>query len=192
MALQVATNTQVASRFVLICDPSVQQSNAVEALRRYIETRDVSALVIPDDATWVEALPLDRRAVCVAEAQAHIARGAVEYGSAERVLRRHEAIVRAACVSISDLPQLKRDASGYPVERLWDLLPDAESVIVGIASHIEAVSTLGKARAPSSTGSRGPVPAIGSTPDATSAAPALTVTAVVPATSGQAESSGTV
>ena len=192
MALAIATNTQVSARFVLICDPSVQGSNEVEALRRYIETRDVSALVIPDDATWVEALPLDRRAVCVAEAQAHIARGAVEYGSAERVLRRHEAIVRACCVSLSDLPQLKRDASGYPVERLWELLPDAESVIVGIASHIEAVSTLGKAHAPSSIGSRGPVPAIGSTPDATSAAPALTVTAAASATSGQPESSGTV
>jgi hypothetical protein len=140
----------------------------------------------------VEALPLDRRAVCVAEAQAHISKGAAAFVSAERVLRRHEAIVRACCVSLSDLPQLKRDASGYPVERLWELLPDAESVIVGIAAHVEAVSTLGKARAPSSTGSRGPVPAIGSTPDATSAAPALTVTAAVPATSGQAESSGTV
>ena len=192
MGLVVLTNTQVASRFVLICDPSIQAANEVEALRRYIETRDPACLVIPDDSTWVEALPLDRRAVCVAEAQAHISKGAAAFVSAERVLRRHEAIVRACCVSLSDLPQLKRDASGYPVERLWELLPDAESVIVGIASHIEAVSTLGKAHAPSSTGSRGPVPAIGSTPDATSAAPALTVTAVVPATSGQAESSGTV
>ena len=192
MGLVVLTNTQVASRFVLICDPSIQAANEVEALRRYIETRDPACLVIPDDSTWVEALPLDRRAVCVAEAQAHISKGVAAFVSAERVLRRHEAIVRACCVSLSDLPQLKRDASGYPVERLWELLPDAESVIVGIASHIEAVSTLGKAHAPSSTGSRGPVPAIGSTPDATSAAPALTVTAVVPATSGQAESSGTV
>jgi len=192
MALAIATNTQVASRFVLICDPSVQQANAVEALRRYIETRDVSALVIPDDATWVEALPLDRRAVCVAEAQAHIARGAVEYGSAERVLRRHEAIVRAACVSISDLPQLQRDASGYPVERLWDLLPDAESVIVGIASHVEAVSTLPKAPAPSSIGSRGRGRASASAPGATSAAPVQTEIAAVSATSGQPESSGTV
>lgn len=192
MALQVATNTQVASRFVLICDPSVQKANAVEALRRYIETRDVSALVVPDDATWVEALPLDRRAVCVAEAQAHIARGAVEYGSAERVLRRHEAIVRAACVSISDLPQLQRDASGYPVERLWELLPDAESVIVGIASHVEAVSTLPKAPAPSSIGSRGRGRASASAPGATSAAPVQTEIAAVSATSGQPESSGTV
>ena len=192
MGLVVLTNTAVAARFVLICDPSIQAANEVEALRRYIETRDPACLVIPDDSTWVEALPLDRRAVCVAEAQAHISRGAAAFVSAERVLRRHEAIVRACCVSLSDLPQLKRDASGYPVERLWELLPDAESVIVGIASHIEAVSTLGKAHAPSSTGSRGPVPAIGSTPDATSAAPALTVTAVVPATSGQPESSGTV
>jgi len=192
MGLVVLTNTAVAARFVLICDPSVQQANEVEALRRYIETRDPACLVIPDDSTWVEALPLDRRAVCVAEAQAHISRGAAAFVSAERVLRRHEAIVRACCVSLSDLPQLKRDASGYPVERLWELLPDAESVIVGIASHIEAVSTLGKAHAPSSTGSRGPVPAIGSTPDATSAAPALTVTAVASATSGQPESSGTV
>jgi hypothetical protein len=192
MALQVSTNTQVSARFVLICDPSVQQANEVEALRRYIETRDVSALVIPDDATWVEALPLDRRAVCVAEAQAHIARGAVEYGSAERVLRRHEAIVRAACVSISDLPQLQRDASGYPVERLWELLPDAESVIVGIASHIEAVSTLPKAPAPSSTGSRGRGRASASAPGATSAAPVQTEIAAVSATSGQPESSGTV
>jgi hypothetical protein len=192
MGLVVLTNTAVAARFVLICDPSIQAANEVEALRRYIETRDPACLVIPDDSTWVEALPLDRRAVCVAEAQAHISKGAAAFVSAERVLRRHEAIVRACCVSLSDLPQLKRDASGYPVERLWDLLPDAESVIVGIASHIEAVSTLGKARAPSSTGSRGPVPAIGSTPDATSAAPALTVTAVASATSGQPESSGTV
>jgi len=192
MALQVSTNTQVSARFVLICDPSVQGSNEVEALRRYIETRDVSALVIPDDATWVEALPMDRRAVCVAEAQAHIARGAEEYGSAERVLRRHEAIVRAACVSISDLPQLKRDASGYPVERLWELLPDAESVIVGIASHVEAVSTLPKAPAPSSTGSRGRGRASASAPGATSAAPVQTEIAAVSATSGQPESSGTV
>ena len=192
MALAIATNTQVASRFVLICDPSVQQANAVEALRRYIETRDVSALVVPDDATWVEALPLDRRAVCVAEAQAHIARGAVEYGSAERVLRRHEAIVRAACVSISDLPQLQRDASGYPVERLWELLPDAESVIVGIASHVEAVSTLPKAPAPSSIGSRGRGRASASAPGATSAAPAQMEIAAASATSGQPESSETV
>jgi hypothetical protein len=140
----------------------------------------------------VEALPLDRRAVCVAEAQAHIARGAVEYGSAERVLRRHEAIVRAACVSISDLPQLKRDASGYPVERLWELLPDAESVIVGIASHVEAVSTLPKAPAPSSTGSRGRGRASASAPGATSAAPVQTEIAAASATSGQPESSGTV
>jgi hypothetical protein len=192
MGLVVLTNTAVAARFVLICDPSIQAANEVEALRRYIETRDPACLVIPDDSTWVEALPLDRRAVCVAEAQAHISRGAAAFVSAERVLRRHEAIVRACCVSLSDLPQLKRDASGYPVERLWELLPDAESVIVGIASHIEAVSTLGKAHAPSSIGLRGPVPAIGSTPDATSAAPALTVTAGASATSGQAESSGTV
>jgi hypothetical protein len=192
MGLTVLTNTAVAARFVLICDPSVQGSNEVEALRRYIETRDPACLVIPDDATWVEALPMDRRAVCVAEAQAHISKGAAAFVSAERVLRRHEAIVRACCVSLSDLPQLKRDASGYPVERLWELLPDAESVIVGIAAHVEAVSTLGKAHAPSSTGSRGPVPAIGSTPDDTSAAPALTVTAGASATSGQAESSGTV
>jgi hypothetical protein len=192
MALAIATNTQVSARFVLICDPSVQQANEVEALRRYIETRDVSALVIPDDATWVEALPLDRRAVCVAEAQAHIARGAVEYGSAERVLRRHEAIVRAACVSLSDLPQLQRDASGYPVERLWELLPDAESVIVGIASHVEAVSTLPKAPAPSSTGSRGRGRASASAPGATSAAPAQMEIAAASATSGQPESSGTV
>jgi hypothetical protein len=192
MGLTVLTNTAVSARFVLICDPSIQAANEVEALRRYIETRDPACLVIPDDSTWVEALPLDRRAVCVAEAQAHITKGAAAFVSAERVLRRHESIVRACCVSLSDLPQLKRDASGYPVERLWELLPDAESVIVGIASHIEAVSTLGKAPAPFSTGSRGPVPAVGSTPDATSAAPALTVTAVVPATSGQAESSGTV
>jgi|694.fasta_scaffold72494_3 hypothetical protein len=192
MGLVVLTNTAVAARFVLICDPSIQAANEVEALRRYIETRDPACLVIPDDSTWVEALPLDRRAVCVAEAQAHINKGAAAFVSAERVLRRHEAIVRACCVSLSDLPQLKRDASGYPVERLWELLPDAESVIVGIASHIEAVSTLGKAHAPSSTGSRGPVPAIGSTPDATSAAPALTVTAGASATSGQPESSGTV
>jgi hypothetical protein len=192
MGLVVLTNTAVAARFVLICDPSIQAANEVEALRRYIETRDPACLVIPDDSTWVEALPLDRRAVCVAEAQAHINKGAAAFVSAERVLRRHEAIVRACCVSLSDLPQLKRDASGYPVERLWELLPDAESVIVGIASHIEAVSTLGKAPAPSSTGSRGPVPAIGSTPDATSAAPALTVTAGGSATSGQPESSGTV
>jgi len=192
MALAIATNTQVSARFVLICDPSVQQANAVEALRRYIETRDVSALVIPDDATWVEALPLDRRAVCVAEAKAHIARGAVEYGSAERVLRRHEAIVRAACVSISDLPQLQRDASGYPVERLWDLLPDAESVIVGIASHVEAVSTLPKAPVPSSTGSRGRGRANVSAPGATSAAPAQMEIAAASATSGQPESSETV
>jgi len=192
MGLVVLTNTAVAARFVLICDPSIQAANEVEALRRYIETRDPACLVIPDDSTWVEALPLDRRAVCVAEAQAHINKGAAAFVSAERVLRRHEAIVRACCVSLSDLPQLKRDASGYPVERLWELLPDAESVIVGIASHIEAVSTLGKAHAPSSTGSRGPVPAIGSTPDATSAAPALTVTAAASATSGQPESSGTV
>jgi hypothetical protein len=192
MGLVVLTNTAVAARFVLICDPSIQAANEVEALRRYIETRDPACLVIPDDSTWVEALPLDRRAVCVAEAQAHITKGAAAFVSAERVLRRHEAIVRACCVSLSDLPQLKRDASGYPVERLWELLPDAESVIVGIASHIEAVSTLGKAHAPSSTGLRGPVPAIGSTPDATSAAPALTVTAGGSATSGQPESSGTV
>jgi hypothetical protein len=164
MGLVVLTNTAVAARFVLICDPSIQAANEVEALRRYIETRDPACLVIPDDSTWVEALPLDRRAVCVAEAQAHINKGAAAFVSAERVLRRHEAIVRACCVSLSDLPQLKRDASGYPVERLWELLPDAESVIVGI----------------------------GSTPDATSAAPALTVTAGASATSGQPESSGTV
>jgi hypothetical protein len=192
MGLVVLTNTAVSARFVLICDPSIQAANEVAALRRYIETRDVSALVIPDDATWVEALPMDRRAVCVAEAQAHIARGAVEYGSAERVLRRHEAIVRACCVGISDLPQLQRDASGYPVERLWSLLPDAESVIVGIASHIEAVSTLPKAPAPSSTGSRGRGRASASAPDATSAAPVQMETAAASATSGQPESSETV
>jgi hypothetical protein len=108
------------------------------------------------------------------------------------VLRRHEAIVRAACVSISDLPQLKRDASGYPVERLWELLPDAESVIVGIAAHVEAVSTLPKAPAPSSTGSRGRARASASAPGATSAAPVQTEIAAVSATSGQPESSGTV
>ena len=192
MALAIATNTQVSARFVLICDPSIQAANEVEVLRRYIETRDPACLVIPDDATWVEALPMDRRAVCVAEAQAHISKGAAAFVSAERVLRRHEAIVRACCVSLSDLPQLVRGPDGYPVEQLWTLLPDAESVIVGIAAHVEAVSTLGKAPAPFSTGSRGPVPAVGSTPDATSAAPALTVTVVVPATSGQTESSGTV
>lgn len=192
MGLTVLTNTSVAARFVLICDPSIQAANEVEVLRRYIETRDPSCLVIPDDATWVEALPMDRRAVCVAEAQAHITRGAAGYVSAERVLRRHEAIVRASCVSISDLPQLVRGADGYPVEQLWDLLPDAESVIVGIASHVEAVSTLGKARAPSSIGSRGPVPVPGSTQGATSAAPVQTATAAGSVTSGPAESSGTV
>jgi hypothetical protein len=192
MGLVVLTNTAVAARFVLICDPSIQAANEVEALRRYIETRDPACLVIPDDSTWVEALPLDRRAVCVAEAQAHISKGAAAFVSAERVLRRHEAIVRACCVSLSDLPQLKRDASGYPVERLWELLPDAESVIVGIASHVEAVSTLPKAPAPSSTGSRGRGRASASAPGATSAAPVQTEIAVVPATSGQPESSGTV
>jgi len=192
MALAIATNTQVASRFVLICDPSIQAANEVEALRRYIETRDPACLVIPDDATWVEALPMDRRAVCVAEAQAHISKGAAAFVSAERVLRRHEAIVRACCVSLSDLPQLKRDASGYPVERLWELLPDAESVIVGIAAHVEAVSTLGKAHAPSSTGSRGRGRASASAPGATSAAPAQMEIAAASATSGQPESSGTV
>ena len=192
MGLVVLTNTSVAARFVLICDPSIQAANEVETLRRYIETRDPSCLVIPDDATWVEALPMDRRAVCVAEAQAHISRGAAAFVSAERVLRRHEAIVRACCVSLSDLPQLVRGPDGYPVEQLWSLLPDAESVIVGIAAHVEAVSTLGKAPAPSSTGSRGPVPAVGSTPDATSAAHVQTATAAGTVTSGPAESSGTV
>ena len=192
MGLTVLTNTAVSARFVLICDPSIQQANEVETLRRYIETRDPACLVIPDDATWVEALPMDRRAVCVAEAQAHISKGAAAFVSAERVLRRHEAIVRACCVSISDLPQLVRGADGYPVEQLWDLLPDAESVIVGIAAHVEAVSTLGKARAPSSTGSRGPVPVPGSTQGATSAAPVQTATAAGSVTSGPAESSGTV
>ena len=135
---------------------------------------------------------MDRRAVCVAEAQAHISKGAAAFVSAERVLRRHEAIVRACCVSLSDLPQLVRGPDGYPVEQLWTLLPDAESVIVGIAAHVEAVSTLGKARAPSSTGSRGPGPAVGSTPDATSAAHVQTATAAGSVTSGPAESSGTV
>jgi hypothetical protein len=192
MGLVVLTNTAVAARFVLICDPSIQAANEVEALRRYIETRDPACLVIPDDATWVEALPMDRRAVCVAEAQAHISKGAAAFVSAERVLRRHEAIVRACCVSLNDLPQLQRDASGYPVERLWELLPDAESVIVGIAAHVEAVSTLGKAPAPSSTGSRGRGRASASAPGVTSAAPVQTEIAVVSATSGQAESSGTV
>jgi hypothetical protein len=192
MGLVVLTNTAVSARFVLICDPSVQGANEVETLRRYIETRDPSCLVIPDDATWVEALPMDRRAVCVAEAQSHILRGAAAFVSAERVLRRHEAIVRACCVSISDLPQLVRGPDGYPVEQLWTLLPDAESVIVGIASHIEAVSTLPKARALSSTGSPGRAPASASTPDATSAAPAPMVTVAASATSGPAESSGTV
>ena len=192
MGLTVLTNTAVSTRFVLICDPSIQQANDVEVLRRYIETRDPACLVIPDDATWVEALPMDRRAVCVVETQAALSSGHARYGSAERALRRHEAIVRACCVSISDLPQLVRDADGYPVEQLWTLLPDAESVIVSVASHVEAVSRLGKAPAPFSTGSRGPVPAVGSTPDATSAAHVQTATAAGTVTSGPAESSGTV
>lgn len=192
MGLVVLTNTSVSARFVLICDPSIQQANEVEALRRYIETRDPSCLSIPDDATWVEALPMDRRAVCVAEAQAHITRGAAGYVSAERVLRRHEAIVRACCVSLSDLPQLVRGPDGFPVDQLWHVLPDAESVIVGIATHIEAVSTLGKAPAPSSIGSPGRAPVPDSTRGGTSAAPVQTATAVGSVTSGPAESSGTV
>lgn len=192
MGLSIATITTVKTRFVLLCDPSIQAANEVAALRRYVETRDVSSLVVPDDSTWVEALPLDRRAVCVAEAQSHIARGAVEYATAERVLRRHEAVVRASCVSISDLPQLKRGPEGYPVEQLWELLPDAESVIVGIASHVLAVSTLPKAPAPSSIGSPGRGRANGSGRGATSVQPAQMEIAAGPATSGQPETSGTV
>ena len=87
MGLSIATITTVKTRFVLLCDPSIQAANEVAALRRYVETRDVSSLVVPDDSTWVEALPLDRRAVCVAEAQSHIARGAVEYASCRRRTR---------------------------------------------------------------------------------------------------------
>jgi mRNA degradation ribonuclease J1/J2 len=64
--------------------------------------------------------------------------------------------------------------------------------IVGIAAHVEAVSTLPKAHAPSSTGSRGRGRASASAPGATSAAPAQMEIAAASATSGQPESSGTV
>jgi len=127
------------------------------------------------------------------------ARDAGKAAAAERVLasltpeqraayKRHDELqvriatelARAGLVKISDLPDLKRGARGYPVEDLqaldepaqgsdlgWPPGLDSFQVLFEVAQHITRISTLGKALGPSSASESGSPTTTPSAGDAT-------------------------
>jgi len=144
MALQVVTSTAVPTRFVLACDDAVREANTAEALDAYARTRDASALVIPQDATWVSARALDRRALVLHDMRTSAAPG----DDVARGLARLEAICADVVESINDFPDLQRNADGYPVRALYDRMRGGVvlALLAEIVEHVVAVSTLGKAQ----------------------------------------------
>lgn len=146
MALTVVVSAAIPTRFVLLCDPAIQSANDEEACRVYAETRDIGALVIPDNATWIEARALSKRTVAL-----HDLRAAREPDGDDisRGLARLEAIAADVIETISDFPDLTRSAAGYPVSRLYERLDGAAviSLVSEVVDHVARVSTLGKSKA---------------------------------------------
>jgi len=145
VALNVVVSAAIPTRFVLLCDPAIQSANDEEACRVYAETRDIGALVVPDNATWVEARGLSKRSVALHDLRA--AREP-EGDDISRGLARLESIATDVIESISDFPDLVRGASGYPVARLYDRLEGAAviSLVSEVVDHVARISTLGKSK----------------------------------------------
>jgi hypothetical protein len=163
MALHIQTSTAVPFRVVLAHDPAMLRDIPMPVLERYVLTHDIADLAphaVPDDASWVDCVGLDRRTVAMCEAGrgVYAARGGI------RELLRAEAIIEACVLRISDIP-LERSAHGlFPVDALWSYiggLPLAAEALRELAAVIETRSQLPKAGTPSSPSPRGAGPASG-------------------------------
>jgi hypothetical protein len=153
MALPIVTTTAVPTRFVLACDDALREANGEDAIAEYRATRDWSLLSIPENATWVTARALDRRAVVL-----HDLRAQGEGGDdTARGLSRLEALAADLIETVSDFPDLQRGPHGYPVRELYARMHGSVVVeVLGeVVAHVISVSTLGKPRASSSEQSHG-------------------------------------
>jgi hypothetical protein len=153
MALAIATTTAVPTRFVLACDDALRAANGADVVAEYERTRDWSTLSIPEDATWVAARPLDRRALVLHDLRSQAFVG----DDIARGLSRLEAIAADVIESISDFADLHRTVDGYPVRELYARMHGSlvVALISEVVGHVVAVSTLGKPQASPSVPSRG-------------------------------------
>lgn len=100
-------------------------------------------------------------------------------------LRTATELARASLVAVSDLPHLRRGATGFPVEELvaldnpapgsdltWPPGVDSVAVLMEVAQHVTRISSLGKAHGPSSASASGSRTSTRSGGDATARADA--------------------
>jgi hypothetical protein len=179
MALAVRLSTLESWTGPLACDdvlrarfPDVDGATH-PTLAAYLQTGDASHLGDPAGVCRVTVRPVDARESLQSEADA--CDGNPVDGLA-RMFARFEGIARRSLVSLSDLPDLKRGAAGYPIEKLG-MVESYAALVAEVATHASRLGTLGKSHPPSCGGPSAPtspggtVAVSSSAPDVTGAAP---------------------